>query len=70
LGRAFAELGHWYGWATREYILDKMTYGQFLMYYKYIPAEGRLTGRKAQDPDAPDMQKIKMLMGGRKVMNK
>jgi len=61
-------MGHYYSWATREYILNNMTYGQLIMYYKYIPVEGRV--KLAKDLDKPDMQKIKMLMGGRKVLNK
>ena len=70
LGQIFAELGHWYSWATREYILNEMTQGQVIMYYKHIPAEGRLNIGKTENPDIPDVKEIKTLMGGRKVLNK
>jgi len=61
-------MGHHYAWATREYILERMTYGQLLMYYKYIPAEGRV--KRVKDLDKPDTKKIKTLMGGRKILER
>jgi len=63
-------MAHWYPWATREYILEQMTYGQLIMYYKYIPAEGRLSNKDMANADKPDRQALKMLMQGKKVFNK
>jgi len=65
----FCELGHWYPWATREYILKNMGLPQFLLYYRYIPADGILTIKK-QSGDTPDLKAIKKLMGGKKVLRR
>ena len=64
----FCELGHWYPWATREYILKNMGLPQFLLYYRYIPADGILTIKKQSD--TPDVKAIKKLMGGKKVLRR
>ena len=64
----FCELGHWYSWATREYILKNMGLPQFLLYYRYIPSDGILTIKKQSD--TPDVKAIKKLMGGKKVLRR
>lgn len=35
MGRIFARMGTMYAWATTEYILDRMSFEQILMYYDY-----------------------------------
>ena len=35
-------MGHWYPWATREYILYNMNYKQVALYYRNIPPESSL----------------------------
>jgi hypothetical protein len=62
----FAEMGHWYPWATREYILRRMTMEQFILYYSYIPEDGRLVKKK--DETKPDIKSIEKFMKGRKVV--
>jgi len=58
----FAEMGHWYPWATREYIMKKMSYQQFLLYYRMIPESGRL---KINEPDRPDLRGMSKLKLGK-----
>lgn len=65
----FCEMGHWYSFATREYILNKMNFAQFLLYYRNIPAEGTLTPSKKTD-DKADIKAIKKFMGGKKVLRR
>lgn len=63
----FCEMAHWYPFATKEYILKKMSLSQFLLYYRYIPAEGILTIKK-QSSEKPDVKAIKRLMGGKSIL--
>ena len=35
LGRLFAMMGVLYAWATKEYLLEKMSFGQIVMYLNY-----------------------------------
>jgi len=56
----FAEMGHWYPWATREYIMKKMSYQQFMLYYRMIPESGRLTLNEPDKPDLKEMNKLKL----------
>jgi hypothetical protein len=54
-------MGHWYPWATREYILKKMSYQQLLLYYRMIPAIGRLRTTEAEGkPDLKGINKLKL----------
>jgi len=64
----FCEMGHWYPWATPNYILKKMSLKQFLLYYKNIPMEGRIMARKKDNK--PDYDAIERLMKGRKVVSR
>ena len=66
----FCEMGHWYPWATREYILKKMNLDQFLLYYRHIPAEGIVTTSKESSKDKPDIKAIKKMMGGKRVLRR
>jgi hypothetical protein len=61
-------MGHWYPWATPEFILHRMTFGQFLLYYRHIPPEGRLKIKSTGDK--PDRRALHRLTGGRKVFNR
>ena len=63
LGKIFAEMGHWYPWATREYILKKMSYQQLVLYYSMIPQSGRLKIERISDK--PDLESISNLKLGR-----
>ena len=63
LGKIFAEMGHWYPWATREYILKKMSYQQLVLYYSMIPQSGRLKIERINDK--PDLESISNLKLGR-----
>lgn len=65
----FCEMGHWYSWASPYFILKKMTFSQFLLYYGYIPAEGRVTTKKTQD-NTTDYMAIKKFMGGKKIKSR
>ena len=64
----FCEMGHWYPWATREYILKRMTMNLFILYYSYIPEDGRLVRKK--DETRPDIKSIEKYMKGRKVVER
>jgi len=55
-------MGHWYPWATREYIMRKMNYQQVILYYNLIPESGRL---KIQNNDKPDLEAMKKLKLGK-----
>jgi|GEM_PF-1713147 len=59
-------MGHWYPWATREYILYSMSYKQVALYYRNIPPEGRLRIGKKPDYAKPDLKKLSLIMGGKK----
>ena len=56
-------MGHWYPWATREYILKKMSYQQLLLYYRLIPEGGKLQIK--QTSDRPDLKGINRLKLGK-----
>jgi hypothetical protein len=54
-------MGHWYPWATREYILKKMSYQQLILYYSMIPESGRLVMKEIDDrPDLKGINKLKL----------
>ena len=54
-------MGHWYPWATREYIMKKMSYQQLLLYYRLIPSSGRVTIIALDDkPDLEGINKLKL----------
>ena len=65
LGRIFAEMGHWYPWATREYILKKMSYQQLVLYYSMIPQSGKLQIERVDTK--PDLKAINDLKLGKIV---
>jgi len=56
-------MGHWYPWATREYILKKMSCQQLLLYYQMIPASGRL--QTTETEGKPDLKGINNLKLGK-----
>jgi len=56
-------MGHWYPWATREYILKKMSYEQLLLYYRMIPESGRL--KVQTETRIPDLEGLKKLRLGK-----
>ena len=71
LGLIFAEMGHWYPWATREYILHKMCAPQVFLYHRMIPLEGRLKQKTGSDGgEKPDLNALKKLTHGRKVFSR
>ena len=54
-------MGHWYPWATREYILKKMSYQQLVLYYSMIPQSGRLKiERTGDNPDLKGIHNLKL----------
>ena len=54
-------MGHWYPWATRKYIMKKMTYQQLLLFYSMIPESGRLQIKQFDDkPDLKGINKLKL----------
>ena len=56
LGMIFAEMGHWYPWATREYVLYKMSAPQVFLYHRMITLEGRLKQKTRSDGgEKPDL---------------
>jgi hypothetical protein len=56
-------MGHWYPWATREYIIKKMSYQQLLLYYRMIPESGHLQIKEIDN--RPDLQGINRLKLGK-----
>ena len=71
LGLIFAEMGHWYPWATREYVLYKMSAPQVFLYHRMIPPEGRLQIKSGQTNfvgrEKPDLESLRRFTGGRKI---
>jgi len=56
-------MGHWYPWATKDYILNELSWHQVEMYLYRMPQElWKLVF--VDDPDKPDLKAIrKMRMG-------
>jgi hypothetical protein len=71
LGLIFAEMGHWYPWATREYMLYKMSAPQVFLYHRMIPMEGRLKQKKGfGGGEKPDLNALRKLTKGKKVFGR
>ena len=72
LGLIFAEMGHWYPWATREYMLYKMNAPQVFLYHRMIPQEGRLKQKKGSGGggEKPDLTALRKLTKGKKVFGR
>jgi hypothetical protein len=71
LGLIFAEMGHWYPWATREYILYKMSAPQVFLYRRMMPLEGRLKQKTGSGGgEKPDLHALRKLTKGKKVFGR
>ena len=56
-------MGHWYPWATKDYILNELSWHQVEMYLYRMPVEF-WKAVFVEDPDKPDLKAIhKMRMG-------
>ncbi len=59
-------MSHWYGFKS-DYIMDKMTLVQVMIYYENIPQEGRLQTVAQKNTGVVDKAKLRSFMGGAKV---
>ena len=59
-------MSHWYGFKI-NYIMDKMTLEQVMIYYGNIPQEGILQKAVQKRTDMVDKAKLRAFMGGAKV---
>lgn len=57
-------LGHWYPWATPDYLLRELSWAQIQMYLFQMPAEMWRSVFLA-DPHKPDLAAIKKLRMGK-----
>lgn len=64
MGRIFAHLGRYYGWASPSYLLNQMTLSQIFMYYDYLGE--MITGKPAGDKKhKPDLKKFRKIHGNK-----
>ncbi len=59
-------MSHWYGFEI-EYIMDRMTLKQVMIYYGNIPQEGILQKVAQKNTGVVDKAKLRSFMGGAKV---
>ncbi len=59
-------MSHWYGFKI-NYIMDRMTLKQVMIYYGNIPQEGILQKAAQKNIDVADKAKLRAFMGGAKV---
>ncbi len=59
-------MSHWYGFKI-DYIMDRMTLKQVIIYYGNIPQEGILQKEAQKNTEVAEKAKLRAFIGGAKV---